>query len=364
MSNSVGNEAVVIGSNLTVDDFGELPLQAAQRLPGSLVLGELSAVVILAEAGMHHLHSRSEVQCVVQRAIAGTTQPMAAYVTAGRFNRSGSCVARVMARRGETRDIPSVAKDLSREHLANSGDPRQGAAAGRDGLCASLPVGGEIAVQSSHVTDELSGHALALDLDNGDRASGPEERGRIVGCEVGRRTTWGQVSEQPVEPVDRPPALLVQFVPPVGEEPQDRRMVLTRYLAKSSAVHGDGGDGDGIQEICLPTVASVQESRSSGKARRDVDHRFASADKLLGKKEPESGRALDGPRAFWPRRRPVQQTAERGLVRRDTQLRYDLSVIPHPSCSVRALVRIDPDDDHDMHALLAFAPSGSLRRAP
>jgi hypothetical protein len=184
---------------------------------------------------MHHLHSRSEVQCVVQRAIAGTTQPMAAYVTAGRFNRSGSCVARVMARRGETRDIPSVAKDLSREQLANSGDPRQGAAAGRGGLCASLPVGGEIAVQSSHVTDELSGPALALDLDNGDRANGPEERGRIVGCEVGRRTTWGQVSEQPVEPVDRPPALLVQFVPPVGEEPQDRRMVLTRYLAKSSA---------------------------------------------------------------------------------------------------------------------------------
>ena len=75
MSNSVGNEAVVIGSKLPVDDLGELALQATQRLPGSLVLGELSVVVILAETGVHHLHPRSEVQCVVQRALSSTTQP-------------------------------------------------------------------------------------------------------------------------------------------------------------------------------------------------------------------------------------------------------------------------------------------------
>jgi hypothetical protein len=352
MSNSVGNEAVVIGSKLAVDDLGELPLQATQRLPGSLVLGELSAVVILAETRVHHLHPRSEVQRVVQRAIPRTTQPMTAYVTAGGFNRGGSCIARVMTGGGETRDIPSVAKDLGREHLANPRDARQAAAAGSDGLCASLPVGCEIAVQSPHVSDELSRHALALNLHNSNGASGPEQRGSVVGCEVGRCTTWAQVSQQPVEPVDCPPALLVQFVPPVGEEPKDRRMVLTRYLAKSSAVHGDGGYRDGIQQISLPTVAGVQESRSSGKGGRDVDHSFPNADKLLGKKEAESGCTLDGPRAFWPPRRPLQEAAERGLVRGDTQLRHDLSIIPQCRCSVRALVRIDPDDDHDMHALL------------
>lgn len=352
MSSSVGNEAVVIGSKLAVDDLGELSLQATQRLPGGLVLGELSAVVILAETRVHHLNSRSEVQCIVQRAIASTTQPMTAYVTAGGFNRSGSCVARVMARSGETRDIRSVTKDLGREHLANPRDPRQSAAASTDGDRASLPVGGEISVQSPHVTDELSRHALALDLDNSHGTNGLQQRGSIVGCEVCRRTTWAQVSRQPVEPVDRPPALLVQFVPPVGEEPKDHRMILTRYPAKSSAMHSDGGDGDGIQQISLPTVASVEESRSSGKGGRDVDHSFASADKVLGKKEPESSCALDGPRAFWPRRSPVQKTAERGLVRGDTQLRQDVSVIAQCSGSVRALVRIDPDDDHDVHDLL------------
>ena len=116
----------------------------------------------------------------------------------------------------------------------------------------------EVAVQPSHISDELSSHALAFVLDGGHRANRGEQRGSIPGCEVGGRASRAQVSEQPMQPVDRSSAFLGQLIASVSEQPQDRCVVLTCHSAKTRAVHGHGGDGDRIQRIGLATVAGVQ----------------------------------------------------------------------------------------------------------
>jgi hypothetical protein len=112
------HEPIVIRSERAVYDLGELPLQATQGLPRRLVLSELALVVLLAETRVHRLHPRSEVERVIQRAIPGTTQPVTANVAAGGFDRGSSCVAGVVARGCEARDVPSVTQDLRRDDLA------------------------------------------------------------------------------------------------------------------------------------------------------------------------------------------------------------------------------------------------------
>jgi len=57
---------IVIRSERAVYDLGELSLEAAHGLPGRLVLGKLSAVVLLAKPRVHHLDACAEMECVVQ----------------------------------------------------------------------------------------------------------------------------------------------------------------------------------------------------------------------------------------------------------------------------------------------------------
>ncbi len=221
----------MIRSERAVHDLGELPLQAAQGLTWCLLLGELAAVVLLAETRMHRLHARSEVERVVQRAIPCSTQAMTAYVTAGGFDRSSAGVAGVVSRGGKACDVPGVTEDLGRQHIADPQDLRQRAATCSDSLCASLPTHRELAVEPAHISDEYSRHALAFMLDGGHGVNRGDQRGRILGCQVGWRATRAQISEQPMQPVDRPSTLLGQLVPSVGKEPQDRSVILTGHVA-------------------------------------------------------------------------------------------------------------------------------------
>jgi hypothetical protein len=72
----------VVVSEVAVDDLGELALEAAQGFGGGLVLGLLACVVRAAGAGVHGLDAGGEVQGVVEGAVAGPGEPVAALVAA------------------------------------------------------------------------------------------------------------------------------------------------------------------------------------------------------------------------------------------------------------------------------------------
>ncbi len=60
----------LIGNQMAVDDLGELALEAAERLTGRLVLGELALVVVAPRTRVHRLDAGREVERVVERAVA------------------------------------------------------------------------------------------------------------------------------------------------------------------------------------------------------------------------------------------------------------------------------------------------------
>ena len=77
-------------AEVAVDDLGELAFEAAERFGGGLVLGLFALVVGAAGAGVHGLDAGGHVQRVVERAVAGAGEAVAA---SGRRlrPRSGRC---------------------------------------------------------------------------------------------------------------------------------------------------------------------------------------------------------------------------------------------------------------------------------
>ncbi len=51
----------LIGDEMAVDDLRQLALEAAQRLAGGLVLGQLALTVVPPGPGVHHLDPAREV---------------------------------------------------------------------------------------------------------------------------------------------------------------------------------------------------------------------------------------------------------------------------------------------------------------
>ncbi len=60
----------LIGNQMAVDDLRELALEAAERLLGRLVLGELALVVVAPRTSVHRLDAGREVERVVERPVA------------------------------------------------------------------------------------------------------------------------------------------------------------------------------------------------------------------------------------------------------------------------------------------------------
>src|SRR5258708_22274362 len=162
MSSGGLEQANVICPERSVDDLGELPLQAPQGLPGGLVFGQLAPVVLLPEPGVHQLDARGQVKGVVQGSVAGAAQSVTSDITAGGFDRGCSCVARVVPGRGEARDVAGVTQDLGGEHVADPKDLPQAGPAGGDRLCAPPSVGHEASVDPPDVGDEVSSQGLSV----------------------------------------------------------------------------------------------------------------------------------------------------------------------------------------------------------
>jgi hypothetical protein len=60
---------------VSVDDVGESPFEAAQRFEVGLALVALAPVVVLARAGHPVLHDGGDVQGVVEAAVATAVEP-------------------------------------------------------------------------------------------------------------------------------------------------------------------------------------------------------------------------------------------------------------------------------------------------
>ena len=109
----------MIGEQVTVDDVGELPFEAAAGFLGSLGFDQLALVVGLPWAGVADLADRDQVQGGIELAVAGPVQPMAANITAGGLDRGGAGVAGEVVAAGESGDVAGVAEQFGGQHGAD-----------------------------------------------------------------------------------------------------------------------------------------------------------------------------------------------------------------------------------------------------
>ena len=119
------------------------------------------------------------------------------------------------------------------------------------------------------------------------------------------------------------------------------------------------------ERASLGSVLSIRP-RSSSRTRADnfgwhIDHLLADADELLGEHRTHPRRSLDRPGARLEPCRPLQQPASLMPIGVDTDRVDDRLGAVDRDRSVGPLVRVDPDDEHDVLPVLVvgFAAAGT-----
>jgi hypothetical protein len=152
-----------------------------------------------------------------------------------------------------------------------------------------------------------------------------------------------EVSEQAMEPVDHGAARLGELVSAIGQQPQHGTLVLGSDAAQARLALGHPRHAGSVDRIGLAAVASSEQASPGRQRRRHVQHHLLVRDELLREKVAETGGAFDGPDPFGP----AQEPFEHGFGRDHAQLTEHATFFVERDRSVRRLVGIDPDGDHE-----------------
>ncbi|WUO09235.1 hypothetical protein OG985_47550 [Streptomyces sp. NBC_00289] len=110
-----------------------------------------------------------------------------------------------------------------------------------------------------------------------------------------------------MEAVDDAGAFVDQVIVPLGQQPQDRRLVLRLHLAQVVPEEGDLRDVQGVGCIGLAVPAGGQEPGPGGKGGGHVHHMLAGGGQLLGEAAAESFGTLYGEAVLGPPLAPAHQ---------------------------------------------------------
>jgi hypothetical protein len=110
---------------VSVDDVGESPFEAAQRFEVGLALVALVSVVVLTGPGHAVLNDRGDMQRVVEPAVAAAVEPVAVVVSGGHVDRCGARVAGEVVPAAEPADVAGLGDDLRGVDGSDSVDLQQ-----------------------------------------------------------------------------------------------------------------------------------------------------------------------------------------------------------------------------------------------
>ena len=151
---------------------------------------------------------------------------MADDLAAGGLQRGGAGVGGEVVLVGEPADVADLAEEGGGQHRPHPEQPEQaGVGLGDRGLDAGLH-GGDPLLQLTNVGHELCGQLPAGDRRRTDRCDCGQQGAGAVGGEVAPGAAGNQVHQQPVEPVDGLGAGGDQVLAPLGQQMQDRCLVL------------------------------------------------------------------------------------------------------------------------------------------
>jgi hypothetical protein len=120
VSTHAGCSPCFVVDEVAVEDVGEASFERAPGLSGSLSFVELALVVDAAGAWIAGLDECDGVQGVVELAVAGGVEPVAATFAAGGFQRCGAGVAGEMIGAREPGHVADVAEDFGGDEVSDT----------------------------------------------------------------------------------------------------------------------------------------------------------------------------------------------------------------------------------------------------
>lgn len=206
---------------VSVDDVGESPFEAAQRFEVCSARRALSPVVVLARAGHPVLHDGGDVQGVVEPAVAPAVEPVAVVVPARDVDGCGAGVAGEVRLGWEPPDVAVSARIFAAligpTPLISSRVVRCSSSTSAQALLELLESG----VEPLELTELVPGELLA---GLPDRVAGPHRRQQLPGpgrVQMPFGATRNQLAEHVVQPVHGRDPLRDNLLTTGAEQAQD-----------------------------------------------------------------------------------------------------------------------------------------------
>jgi hypothetical protein len=156
--------AAEVDLELAPEGVADATLQGAQRLLLRLPLGDLALVVVgPARRGVADLGDCGQVEGVVVLAVAARVEPVARAGSAGGVDGGGAVVAGEPRWRGEPGRVADVAQDEPRDDRADTVQLEQRRGRRGDGVADAALGGGDVAVETTEVGQQVEGESLAFD---------------------------------------------------------------------------------------------------------------------------------------------------------------------------------------------------------
>ena len=118
-------------------------------------------------------------------------------------------------------------------------------------------------------------------------------------------------------------------------------------LQRCVAQRHDRG-GAGVVRVGLVGLPGVEEPSPGRQRGRHIQDGLAGRDELLGQQRPEPAGGFDRPRPWLEGRREREQPVALSTIRVDAELTDQRLLIVEHRGGVGPLVRVDPDDEHNV----------------
>lgn len=164
--------------------------------------------------------------------------------------------------------------------------------------------------------------------------------------EPGRGAARQQVPQDGVQAVRGAGALVDQVIVSLGQQSEDRGLVLRGDLAQVGSEKGDLSDVQRVGRVGLAVIAGRQETGPGRQGRGHIDKVLVRSGQLLGGRPPEPDDAFDGEATLGPLLAPAHQLTEGFGVDDGLPLANLVACGIDREGGVRGLVGVDSDGDH------------------
>ena len=206
----------------------------------------------------------------------------------------------------------------------------------------------QLPVDGLELTDQLGRELAAGAAGQVPRTHRGQQRPGLERGQVPFRAAADEFGEQPVQPVEGLRAAAGQLVPPVGQQPQHRQVLVDLQLAKAAGPQRHHDDGVRVVRVALAGMSGVEHPDAGGQLGWHVEDPLAVGEQPRRHRPASAIGALHRPRPARPLPAvPQHRPVAAGIGAEPAGREQHLPLVADLDRG-RGLMRIHPDD-HAAH---------------